>query len=54
MSNNFYLNQIRCEVEDLAHYHCKDDGCEMIFRHEDGVREHGKLENKIPFAIDYS
>ena len=31
-----------CEVEDLAHYHCKDDGCEMIFRHEDGVREHGR------------
>lgn len=31
-----------CEVEDLSHYHCKDDGCEMVFRHEDGVREHGR------------
>ena len=40
------LKLIGCEVEDLAHYHCKDDGCEMIFRHEDGVREHGKLGRK--------
>ena len=31
-----------CEIEDLSHYHCKDDGCEMVFRHEDGVRDHGR------------
>ena len=31
-----------CEVEDLSHYHCKDDGCEMVFRHEEGVRDHGR------------
>jgi hypothetical protein len=31
-----------CEIEELSHYHCKDDGCEMVFRHEDGVREHGR------------
>ena len=31
-----------CEVEDLAHHHCKDDGCEMVFTKEDEVREHGK------------
>ena len=37
-----FVYVLGCEVEDLAHYHCKDDGCEMIFRHEDGVREHGR------------
>ena len=31
-----------CDVEDLTHWHCKDDGCEMVFRHEDGVRDHGR------------
>ena len=31
-----------CDVEDLKHWHCKDDGCEMVFRHEDGVRDHGR------------
>ena len=31
-----------CDVEDLNHWHCKDDGCEMVFRHEDGVRDHGR------------
>ena len=31
-----------CDIEDLQHYHCKDDGCETVFRNEDGVREHGR------------
>ena len=31
-----------CDVEDLQHYHCKDEGCETVFRNEDGVRDHGK------------
>ena len=31
-----------CEVEDLHHYHCKDEGCETVFRNDDGVREHGR------------
>ena len=31
-----------CEVEDLQHYHCKDEGCETVFRNDDGVRDHGR------------
>ena len=31
-----------CEVEDTEHFHCKDEGCETVFRTEEGVREHGK------------
>ena len=31
-----------CDIEDLQHYHCKDEGCETVFRNEDGVREHGR------------
>ena len=31
-----------CEVEDTEHFHCKDEGCETVFRTEDGVREHGR------------
>lgn len=31
-----------CEVEDTEHFHCKDEGCETVFRNEEGVREHGK------------
>ena len=29
-------------MEDLHHYHCKDEGCETVFRNDDGVREHGR------------
>ena len=38
----FFVKFLGCELEDLAHYHCKDEGCEMIFRHEEGAREHGR------------
>ena len=31
-----------CDVEDTEHFHCKDEGCETVFRTEEGVREHGK------------
>ena len=31
-----------CEMEESEHYHCKDDGCETLFRSEDGVKEHGR------------
>ena len=32
-----------CSIEDLEHYHCKDEGCETVFRSSDeGVREHGR------------
>ena len=31
-----------CEVEDTEHFHCKDEGCETVFRNEEGVREHGR------------
>merc|ERR1719412_2170799 len=31
-----------CEVEDTEHFHCKDEGCETVFRTEEGVREHGR------------
>ena len=31
-----------CEVEDTEHFHCKDEGCETVFRTWEGVREHGK------------
>ena len=39
--NDISLKQ-GCDIEDLQHYHCKDDGCETVFRNEDGVREHGR------------
>eukprot|EP00095_Tigriopus_kingsejongensis_P007059 maker-scaffold146_size311726-snap-gene-2.24 protein:Tk07059 transcript:maker-scaffold146_size311726-snap-gene-2.24-mRNA-1 annotation:"transcription factor castor" len=31
-----------CELEDVEHFHCKDDGCETVFKKHDGVQEHGK------------
>jgi len=31
-----------CDVEDTEHFHCKDEGCETVFRTEEGVREHGR------------
>ena len=31
-----------CEVEDTEHFHCKDEGCETVFRNEEGVRDHGR------------
>ena len=31
-----------CEMEESEHYHCKDEGCETLFRSEDGVKEHGR------------
>ena len=31
-----------CDIDDLQHYHCKDEGCDTVFRNEDGVREHGR------------
>lgn len=31
-----------CEMEEVEHFHCKDDGCETVFRSEEGVREHGR------------
>ena len=36
------INVQGCEMEELEHYHCKDEGCETVFRNEDGVREHGR------------
>ena len=42
-----------CEVEDLQHYHCKDEGCETVFRNDDGVRDHGRnhfLQDQITEA----
>lgn len=29
-------------MEESEHYHCKDEGCETLFRSEDGVKEHGR------------
>lgn len=26
----------------MEHFHCKDDGCETVFRKHDGVQEHGR------------
>ena len=37
-----YTSLQGCDIEDLQHYHCKDEGCETVFRNEDGVREHGR------------
>jgi hypothetical protein len=32
-----------CAIEELEHFHCKDEGCETVFRSsEEGVREHGR------------
>ncbi len=31
-----------CAIEDLEHFHCKDDGCETVFRKGDEYREHGR------------
>ena len=32
-----------CDVEDTEHFHCKDEGCETVFRSSDeGVRDHGR------------
>ena len=32
-----------CAIEELEHFHCKDEGCETVFRSSDeGVREHGR------------
>ena len=31
-----------CEVDDAEHFHCKDEGCETVFRSEEGVWEHGR------------
>ena len=31
-----------CDVEDTEHFHCKDEGCETVFRTEEGVRDHGR------------
>lgn len=31
-----------CAIDDLEHFHCKDDGCETVFRKGDEHREHGR------------
>ena len=41
-----------CEVEDTEHFHCKDEGCETVFRTEEGVREHGKNHFQQDYISD--
>ena len=31
-----------CDIENLSHYHCKNEGCEMVFRLENEARDHGR------------
>ena len=43
-----------CELEDLEHFHCKDEGCETVFRagQEEAVREHGRMHFQQDFITD--
>ena len=41
-----------CEVEDTEHFHCKDEGCETVFRTEEGVREHGRSHAQQDYITD--
>ncbi|XP_040574918.1 uncharacterized protein [Lepeophtheirus salmonis] len=43
-----------CDMEESEHYHCKDEGCESIFRSDDGVKDHGRshyLQDQVSDAF---
>ena len=44
----------QCDLEDVEHFHCKDEGCETVFKSDEGVKDHGRnhfLQDQITDAF---